>query len=193
MAAKTLKIFSKTINVILMVLLVITAILVFTNLTSEGSPKIFGQELKVVYSGSMEPEIKTGSVIGVIPAIDKNSYQVNDVIMFQQSPGVYVTHRIIDVFQNESGVLYQTKGDNNAQADVNPVLASNVYGLHSGFHVPYLGYAMDFANSQFGLVTLLLIPGILLLIHSGKTLYVGIRELKAEKAQVAASSESNQS
>lgn len=193
MTLKTLKVISTIINWLLIIALIFVAALVFINMTSEGNPQIFGQELKVVYSGSMEPEIKTGSVIGIIPAVDKDNYKVDDIIMFQSEPGVYVTHRIMDVFQNNSGVLYQTKGDNNEHPDTNPVMAANVYGKYSGLHIPYLGYVMDFANSKFGLVALLIIPGVLLLIQSGKSLYEGITELRKQKNQSAISNEAKHS
>lgn len=32
-----------------------------------GEPQVFGYQLKTVLSGSMEPEIKTGSIIAVKP------------------------------------------------------------------------------------------------------------------------------
>ncbi|MBM7097060.1 signal peptidase I [Bacillus sp. H-16] len=181
MGVKILKGISTGVNVLLFGLLIITAVLVLTSLTSDGETQIFGKELKVVYSGSMEPEIQTGAVIGINPSINKESLSVDDVIMFQQEEGVFVTHRIIDVINNNGHVMYQTKGDNNEAADTNPVLSDNVYGLHDGINVPYLGYAMDFANSQFGLVALLIIPGIMLLMSSARTLYSGIRELNEEK------------
>ncbi|PKR77201.1 signal peptidase I [Halalkalibacillus sediminis] len=179
---KAIKWIGKVVNVFLIVALVFTSILVFTNLSSDGPPQIFGQELKVVYSGSMEPEIKTGAVIGINPNIDKNSIKVGEVIMFQSEPGVYVTHRVMDVTQNDSGVLYTTKGDNNESADINPVQAENVYGVHSSINIPFVGYMMDYANSSMGVATLLIIPGIILLLSSIKSIYQAIR-LRKEDVQ----------
>ena len=46
-----------------------------------------------VFSGSMEPKIKTGSIVTVRPA---NDYKVNEIITFNKE-GNLVTHRIIDI------------------------------------------------------------------------------------------------
>ncbi|MFD2638928.1 signal peptidase I SipW [Piscibacillus salipiscarius] len=183
MKVKIIKWGNRTINFLLIAAFLFTFVLVISNLMSDGTPKVFGQELKVVYSGSMEPEIKTGAVIGIKPDFEVRNLKEGDIIMFQQRENHFVTHRIIEVLNNDGQLMFRTQGDNNEFADANAVLPANIYGVHEGINVPYLGYAMDFANSKFGLVTLMFIPGFWLLFSSGKTIYLAIREEKQQKEE----------
>lgn len=185
MKLKVIKWTGRVVNVLLIGLLILVATIVLTSVMSDGKPSVFGQELKVVYSGSMEPEIKTGAVIGIRPEFDVRNLKEGDVIMFQKEQDVFVTHRIIEVI-NEGQLMFRTQGDNNEFADANAVVPENIYGVHGNINIPYLGYAMDFANSQFGLVVLLLIPGVLLLISSAKTIYLAIREERKSKNEASA-------
>ena len=67
-------------------------------------------------------------------------------------------------------MLYRTKGDNNNAEDMNPVMSENVVAEYTGFTVPSVGYFINFAQSKNGAL-LLLIPGFLLLIYSGYTIW----------------------
>ena len=58
--------------------------IVISSKTSEGAPQILGYQLKTVLSGSMEPGIKTGSIIAVKAGGDMTRFQENDVITFVQ-------------------------------------------------------------------------------------------------------------
>ncbi|QKS70900.1 signal peptidase I [Paenalkalicoccus suaedae] len=184
MVKKGLKLVSKLINTVLIVALLSTASLVLINVFTEGEPEVFGQELKVVYSGSMEPFIQTGAIIGINTMADKEAMQPGDVVMYQSEPGVFVTHRIVELVETGQGTVYRTKGDNNADVDQQLLLPDNIYGLHGNINIPYVGFAMDFANSQMGLVLLLMIPGVIFLFYSGKMLVEGTREIKAHKKQL---------
>ncbi|GEL78412.1 signal peptidase I SipW [Tenuibacillus multivorans] len=187
MKVKLIKWTGRIVNTLLIGMLLIVATLVLTSVMTDGKPSIFGQELKVVYSGSMEPAIKTGAVIGVKTQFDARNLKVGDTIMFQQEEGVFVTHRIIDVINNDNQLMFRTKGDHNEYADPNAVLPANIYGVHGGINIPYLGYAMDFANSKFGLVILLLIPGVWLLFSSAKSIYIAVREEQKTKNESSSS------
>jgi len=114
---------------------------------------------------------------------DTTSLAKNDVITFLQSDGELVTHRIIDVIKQGEQTMYQTKGDNNADQDFNPVLSQNVVAKYTGFTIPYLGYFIDFAKSSKGMAILLIIPGVLLLIYSGVSLFTALRELDSPKKE----------
>ncbi|GEN44340.1 signal peptidase I SipW [Alkalibacillus haloalkaliphilus] len=183
MKVKTMKWISRSVNIVLIALFFITLGLVFTNVTSDGAPKILGQELNVVYSGSMEPEISTGSVIGIDTNINPEALSEGDVVMFQSEPGVFVTHRVIDVVENNNQVMYRTKGDNNEAADSSLLLPENIHGVHSSINIPFLGYVMDFANSSLGIALLMIIPGILLVVSSGKTIYKALKEQRNLKEE----------
>ncbi|KAA0548335.1 signal peptidase I [Bacillus sp. BGMRC 2118] len=146
------------------VLLCMIAIVVTTKV-SGGEPQVFGWQFKTVLSGSMEPGIKTGSIIAVKTGGDKNRFKQGDVITFMEDKDKLITHRITEVVKSGEQVMYRTKGDNNNSEDTNPVLSSNVVAEYKGFTVPNLGYFISFANSKNG-AFLFIIPGILLFCYS---------------------------
>lgn len=164
-AKKVKKWISHITSGLLFVVLLFMIFIVVSSKMAGGEPQVFGYQFKTVLSGSMEPGIQTGSIIAVKTGGDMTRFQKGDVITFKEDQDKLVTHRITEVVKNGDQVLYRTKGDNNKTEDMNPVQSSNVIAEYKGFTVPYLGYFMDFANSQNG-AFLFIIPGILLLCYS---------------------------
>ncbi len=126
----------------------------------------WGFRLFVVTSGSMEPEIKTGSVVAVVPV---KNYQEKDIITFlasgnslQKDSKSIVTHRIVAVKNDEGKVSYQTKGDANKSADSQIVFSDQVLGKVV-YSLPYLGYPINFAKTQMGLILFIVIPATLII------------------------------
>lgn len=109
-----------------------------------------------VLSGSMEPAIRTGSVVFVKPA---GKYKEGDIITFGDSEGnkALTTHRIVEI-ENEGGkILYTVKGDANNTADRKKVLNKDVVGK-TLFSIPLLGYLLNFARQPIGFILLIWIP-----------------------------------
>jgi len=153
---------------ILIILLISVALIVLPAKITGEVPEVFGYQLKTVLSGSMEPEIKTGSIIAVqsVTEEEKNSFTKGDVITFVEEDHTLITHRITEVKETKSDVLYTTKGDNNNAEDKNPVLAENVVGVYAGFTVPLAGYLIHFLQSPNGIIIFLIVPGFLILCYS---------------------------
>lgn len=169
----------------LFAILLLIAFLVISTRASGGEPSIFGYQLKIVLSGSMEPEIKTGSIIAVKPVEEKTTFKQNDIITFVDSNNQIVTHRIVDVIGNGEYIQYVTKGDNNEHPDVEPVLAQNVIAEYSGLTIPYLGYFIEFAKSQKGAVFLFIVPGILLLIYAAFQIWSGLKAIDVHSRKLS--------
>lgn len=143
-------------------LLILTVVIIagFTFLSVSHAPG--GIRLFVVQSGSMEPAIKTGAVILVKPA---EKYVKDDIISFLISPSAEldkkattVTHRIAEVHDDEGRLTYTTKGDANEDTDRETVTQRQVLGKVS-LILPYLGYIVNFAKTQAGIISLIVIPG----------------------------------
>ncbi|MFD2044972.1 signal peptidase I SipW [Ornithinibacillus salinisoli] len=167
---------------LLFIVLIGMLFIVISSKASGGEPEVFGYQLKTVLSGSMEPDIKTGSIIAVEPGGDMTRFQPNDVITFMEEDGKLITHRVTEVVESGEEILYRTKGDNNNAEDLNPVLSENVVAEYTGFTIPYLGYLVNFAQSQNG-AFLLLIPGILLIGYSGWIIWKALREIDSSNKQ----------
>lgn len=180
---KVYKLASSMTTGILFILLIIMAMAVISAKASGGEPKLFGHQLKVVLSGSMEPTIKTGSIIAVKPIGDASNLKEDDIITFVQQDESIVTHRIINVVKNGEHTLYETKGDNNQDPDSELVSPQNVLAVYSGFTIPYLGYFVDFAKTSTGAAILLIVPGLILIGYSILLFYQVIREIEKLKGK----------
>ncbi|REE90553.1 Signal peptidase I [Paenibacillus taihuensis] len=176
---------------VLLVLMLAVGLAVFAS-KSGGESSFFGYQLKTVLSGSMEPGIKTGSIIAIKPIQDASKLKKGDVITFRQvmnGQEIVITHRIIDVLNTGNGqVMYQTKGDNNPAPDTDKVLSQNVVATYSGFTVPQLGYFIDFAKSKPGSLWLLIVPGVLLILYSITNIWKIISKLEIKPKESKADS-----
>jgi len=116
-----------------------------------------------VMSGSMEPDIKIGSIVFVRPA---DEYKTQDVITFRSRETVKTTftHRITRIEKDPdiNKLLYYTKGDANPQEDIAPVDAGLVLGKVF-LVLPLLGYPLAFAQTQLGFILLIVIPSTLII------------------------------
>ena len=96
----------------------------------------------VIATGSMEPLIKPGDVILVKKVFnmeDINNLKIDDIIQFQRDT-ILISHRIIDIIEDEvDGLYFKTKGDNNSSFDREPVKPQDVKGSIV-YTVPKIGW-----------------------------------------------------
>nr|WP_138919799.1 signal peptidase I [Lentibacillus jeotgali] len=177
---KILNVINHITTFLLFAVLIVTVLLVISFRASGGEAAIFGYQFKTVLSGSMEPEIQTGSIISIEKGGDMKRFEKGDVITYRTPEDMLVTHRIAEVIGD--GEQYITKGDNNEGADLDPILAQNVVGKYTGFTVPYIGYVMNFANTSQGAALMLILPGLLLVGYSGITIWRALRQFDDSKA-----------
>lgn len=99
----------------------------------------------VVMSGSMEPAIKTGSLI-LINTTD-NDINEGDIIAFH-SGKAEVAHRVVEITSEG----YVTKGDANETRDFSIVSENMVIGKIL-FWIPALGYVISWFSAPAGIIT----------------------------------------
>lgn len=133
-------------------------------------------KVMIVQSGSMEPAIKTGSIVVVRPAV---TYDVGDVITFGPTPKgkVPTTHRIVSENIKNGMESYATKGDSNDTADLKEVLQKDVIGKVY-FSVPFVGYALAAAKEPIGFMILIIVPALLILFDEGKKIFSEFKKMK---------------
>lgn len=140
-------------------------------------------ELKIVKSGSMEPTIPTGSLVIVKPG---TRYSIGDVITFGADTATQIptTHRIIAFTGENRETMYTTKGDANEEADPNPVARQDVIGKIV-FHIPYVGFILDFARQPLGFALLIGVPAALVILEEVITITrevkLALRRRRSEK------------
>ena len=113
------------IRFLLDIVIVLLSVFIIFNLVGtinnkQGYPEYFGYTYFEIVSGSMEDTIHIKDY--VIVKVDKNDLEIDDIISFKYD-GVIVTHRIIDI--NNDEIL--TKGDNNNIED-HPITYEDVIG-----------------------------------------------------------------
>ena len=118
-------------------------------------------KILVVQSGSMEPAIKTGSVVFVSPS---DLYLKGDIITFRRESSqreIPITHRIVEVENINGEIAYAVKGDANKYIDTEQVLNSEVVGKVN-FTTPYAGSLINAAKTPLGIIFLIIFPALLI-------------------------------
>ena len=116
--------------------------------------RLFGIEPHIVLSGSMEPEIMTGSLVYVKPisAEEAQNLKPGETVTFiVNSQGTKVTHKIYEVvgpsyMKNQHGEYIL---DDNGQQIVakddsgNPIIMYTTYGINNKSETSPTGYTLD--------------------------------------------------
>lgn len=136
-------------------------------------PALIGAEYSfIVLSASMEPSISPGDAV-IVSETPPEAISVDDTITFtrgdQETP---VTHRVVGIESTGSGLLFETKGDNNPDVDASPVPEANVLGVVI-LTIPYIGYIVQAVNSPVGFALLVVTP---ILLFVGSELWELLRD-----------------
>lgn len=173
---KAIRFLNQFISLCIITLLIATIFLVISSRASGQQASIFGYQIKTVLSGSMEPDIQTGSIIAVKTGGDMTRFKKGDIITFYMEKDLLVTHRIQKVLNG--GQKYVTKGDANNTKDREPVLQENIVGQYTGITIPYIGYLMNFATTKEGIALVFIFPGFLLLGYAFLVIRRAFRQLE---------------
>lgn len=140
-------------------------------------------EVKIVKSGSMEPNIHTGSIVVIQP---QEQYSIGEVITFGKDTktDVPTTHRIAKVEQDAGGTVFVTKGDANEDPDPNPVREGEVIGKVV-FSLPYAGYILNFAKQPLGFALLIVMPAAAIVLDELMAIWREIVKLRKKKRRAS--------
>jgi len=167
----------KIIKILITITYIVVILFAFLAISSKFS--IGGFRILIVMSGSMEPAIKTGSVV-----VDKNisNYRIGDIITFKNKnqPKETTTHRIHGIKCQDGGCFYLTKGDANDGVDPEPIESSQIVGK-TLISIPYFGYLVEFARTLPGLLIFIIIPATIIIYEEIKKLYREICLLLAKR------------
>ncbi len=97
------------------IVLLLLVNLLFSVFSARGrgiTPSILGFQFYQIESGSMEPTFEIGDII-ISRQYDGRKLAVDDIITFHTTDNMTVTHRIVEILEDENGyTVYRTKGDN---------------------------------------------------------------------------------
>lgn len=157
----------------LVVLLMTAAVFIYV------APHI-GWRVDAVLSGSMEPELKVGSLVVTRP-VEAETIAVGDIITFRP-PTVgenLITHRVVGIGQSSS-LYFETKGDANDNPDPFTVPARNLVGKIY-LHVPHWGYFTEFLKTPFGFLLAVVIPGFIIIVAYVASLWRAFITVRKER------------
>ncbi len=141
--------------------IIVNAILIVKSYTeSEHLPDIFGMKPVIVLSGSMSPVFEAKSLI-FVKETDASELKTGDIICYLTGESA-VTHRIVQVVEDEGGISFITKGDANNDTDRLAVSPEQVEGVYVTKIDGLGGFAM-FMQSTTGMILFIALPIVLYL------------------------------
>lgn len=170
------KIFKTIYYVIFAFIILIAVLLIVSILPITGNIKFL-----TVLSGSMEPAIKTGSIVLTKPISD---YKIGDIITFGPTTKTTppTTHRIAEIKVVGGEPVYITKGDANNSVDSREIKKSDIIGK-TIVKVPYLGYVIDFVRKPIGFVLIIVIPAVVIINDEIRKIWKEITRLRNKKKE----------
>ena len=119
----------------------VTAVLGSISVLAAVGAVAFGITPLIFRSGSMSPDIPTGS-LGIAQRTDAADIQAGDIVSVVWSDDTRVTHRVVAVDQRDGGfVELETKGDANSAVDTEHPLVDHVDRML--FSLPGAGYVLQ--------------------------------------------------
>ncbi len=162
---KILTIIGIILCVILLPMLIINLTLIVKSyVNTEEVPDIGGYFPMIVLTDSMLPEISSGDLI-IARQTDPEDVKVGDVISFFDPAGngtSVVTHRVIEIVEEDGQTKWRTRGDNNNTEDKVLVPFENLVGIWRGTRIPGAGAVAMFLQTTPGLIVCVVLPIVLL-------------------------------
>ena len=157
---KILTIIGTILCIILIPILIINITLIAKSFINKDEvPSIGGTLPLIVLTDSMYPEIESGDLI-ICHTAEAKDIKVNDIISFFDPAGngtSIVTHRVIEIIEENGEIFFRTRGDNNNTEDKEPVPAENLVGVYKT-RIAGAGHVAMFMQSTPGLIICVVLP-----------------------------------
>ena len=150
--------------ILIPILLINLTLIAKSYLNKDEVPNISGTTPLIVLTDSMYPVIESGDLI-ICKGAEAEEIQVGDIIAFFDPAGngtTIVTHRVIEVVEENGQLAWRTKGDNNNTEDRLPVTADKLVAVYEGTRIPGFGNVALFMQSTPGLIICVVCPILLL-------------------------------
>lgn len=151
--------------IVLIPLLAMNVTLIVKSYTSDEVPSVGGHLPLIVLTDSMYPEIQSGDLI-ICDVVEPEEVEQGDVIAFFDPAGngeTIVTHRVLEVTEQNGDIAWKTKGDANNVEDRLLVPAESLVAEYQGMRIAGLGNVAMFMQSTPGLIVCVVLPLVLLI------------------------------
>ena len=161
---KSLTIIGIVLCVILIPMLLVNCTLIVKSFINKDEvPSIGGTMPLIVLTDSMYPDIKSGDII-ICKKLDAEEIEVGDVISFYdpaENGTSVVTHKVVEIIDEDGKLSFRTRGTNNNTDDRLPVPADKVIAEYTGVRIPAAGNIAIFMQSTAGLIICVIVPIVL--------------------------------
>ena len=161
---KALTIIGWLLCVLLVPILIVNCTLLVKSFVNKDAVPDFGGTLPlIVLTDSMYPDIKSGDLI-ICKTIRAEDVEEGDVISFYDPAGngtSVVTHKVVEIINEDGKRSFRTRGINNNTDDRLPVPADKVIAEYTGIRIPGAGNLAIFMQSTAGLLVCVILPIIL--------------------------------
>jgi signal peptidase len=158
---KSLTVVGWVLCVLLVPILIVNCTLLIKSFLHKDEVPDFGGLLPmIVLSDSMYPEIKAGDLI-FCKTVDAQDVEVGDVISFYDPAGsgtAVVTHKVVEILEEDGALSFRTLGINNNTEDRLPVPEEKVLAEYTGVRIPGAGNFAIFMQSTAGLIVCVVLP-----------------------------------
>lgn len=196
---KILTVIGTVMCIILIPILIINVTLIIKSYTNKDEvPSVGGLLPMIVLTDSMSPQIESGDLI-ISHTIEPEAVKEGDVILFfdpASKGNSVVTHRVIEIVEEEGELFFRTKGDNNNTEDRELVPAENLIAIYKS-RINGAGNVAMFMQTTTGLIVCVVLPIVLLLAYDfirrhmyekkrqkeNEDLLAELEALRAEKAE----------
>ena len=117
----------------------------------------------VIVSGSMEPLIKIKDAVLIKRVDEEDDVKRGDVVTYRSMDptyyGILVTHRVVDIKEENDKKIYITKGDHNETVDRSPINFGQITGKVV-MRIPKIGYLKYFLVTSYGWILAVVIPSL---------------------------------
>ena len=149
--------------ILIPILIINCTLIVKSYVNPEEVPSLGGVFPMIVLTDSMYPEIAAGDLI-ICNTVEAEDVQVKDVISFYDPMGngtAVVTHRVLEIVEEDGQLSFRTKGDNNNAEDQVLVPAKSVIGIYRS-RIPGAGHIAMFMQTTPGLILCVVCPVLLI-------------------------------
>lgn len=170
------KIISTILYIILIPMIIFNFTLIIKSFINPNqTPDFFGYKSFVIVSGSMEPTIMKEDAI-LVKEVKQEEIKVNDIISFRQGD-TNVTHRVVEIEEENGTKKYTTKGDNNHIEDKERITYEQIEGKYQ-FKINQFGIMTEILKSKITLMVLIIT---IILIYCYKRKMQNKRQKRKEK------------
>ena len=121
----------------------------------------------VIVSGSMEPIIKIKDAVLIKRVDNEDEIKYGDVVTYRATDptyyGILITHRVVDIKEENGEKIYVTKGDHNETIDRSPIKFNQINGKVV-MRIPKIGYLKYFLVTSYGWIIAIVIPSLFVIV-----------------------------